>query len=243
MIRVAVPVYNAERWIAGCLTSILAQTVRDCTVVAVNDASTDATGWILDSIAAADERLTVLHRPRNAGALANLVLAFAAQMPADDDICLTVDGDDRLLTPRAFELVSDAHAAGAKLTYGNFIQSNGHTSWVEPYPEHVKKGRAYRAWKWWATHLRTFRYRLWRHLTAADLVDPETGRTWSTAWDCAMMLPMLEMCRPEQVACIMTPLYWYNAGNPISDHRKDAEGQRRTGDRIFAMPQREMLPW
>lgn len=79
MIRVAVPVYNAEEWITGCLLSILAQSVPDFTCVVVDDGSTDATGRMLARLGGVDDRLTVLRRATNAGALQNLLTAFAAQ--------------------------------------------------------------------------------------------------------------------------------------------------------------------
>ena len=70
-----VPCYNVERYVAECIGSILAQkTPRTFEVVAVDDGSTDSTGAILDSIAAGDVRVRVIHQSnrglsgaRNAG--------------------------------------------------------------------------------------------------------------------------------------------------------------------------------
>lgn len=60
-VTIAVTVHNRERYIAQCLDSILAQTLRDIEVVCVDDASTDGSFSILERYAALDNRIR-LHR-------------------------------------------------------------------------------------------------------------------------------------------------------------------------------------
>ncbi len=47
MLSVIVPIYNAEKFLARCLDSLLEQGVKDYEVVCVNDGSTDGSGEIL----------------------------------------------------------------------------------------------------------------------------------------------------------------------------------------------------
>ena len=47
MLSVIVPVYNAEKFLARCLDSLLEQGVEDYEIVCVNDGSTDGSGEIL----------------------------------------------------------------------------------------------------------------------------------------------------------------------------------------------------
>ena len=78
-VSVIVPVYNAEKYLAQCLDSILAQTLREIEVICVDDGSTDNSGKILDQYAMQDKRMKVLHREdRGYGAAMNAGLDAAA---------------------------------------------------------------------------------------------------------------------------------------------------------------------
>jgi glycosyltransferase involved in cell wall biosynthesis len=62
-ITVIVPARNEHGDVAACLRSLLAQEGVELRVIAVNDHSEDATGRIMDEVAATDPRLTVIHDP------------------------------------------------------------------------------------------------------------------------------------------------------------------------------------
>ena len=97
-LAVILPAYNAENFITECLDSLLNQTFSDFCILAVNDASTDNTGKILENYAAKDARLRVYHLPQNQGEPAVMQFAmdmlnymnveYVARMDADD-ICVT----------------------------------------------------------------------------------------------------------------------------------------------------------
>ena len=50
-VSVIVPVYNCEDYIARCIQSLLAQTLREIEIIAIDDGSTDKSGAILDRYA------------------------------------------------------------------------------------------------------------------------------------------------------------------------------------------------
>ena len=77
-LAVILPAYNAENFLTECLDSLLNQTFSDFCILAVNDASTDNTGKILETYAAKDARLRVYHLPQNQGEPA--VMQFAMDM-------------------------------------------------------------------------------------------------------------------------------------------------------------------
>lgn len=61
-VSIIVPVYNAEKTLDRCITSILNQTYKDFELLLLNDGSTDASGSICDAYAEQDKRIRVLHK-------------------------------------------------------------------------------------------------------------------------------------------------------------------------------------
>lgn len=61
------PVHGVPEYLAECLDSVLGQAAAGTEVIAVDDASPDACGEILDARARADARLKVIHLADNAG--------------------------------------------------------------------------------------------------------------------------------------------------------------------------------
>lgn len=94
---VILPVYNAAKYLEMCLDSLLNQTFSDFIIIAVNDASTDNSGKILDEYASKDSRISVFHFSENKGdpvatqfaleLLRYMNIEFVARMDADD-ICI-----------------------------------------------------------------------------------------------------------------------------------------------------------
>jgi glycosyltransferase involved in cell wall biosynthesis len=66
-VSVIVPTYNSANSVASSLASLFAQTLREIEVIAVNDASTDDSGNILDRLARDEPRLKVVHLTKNGG--------------------------------------------------------------------------------------------------------------------------------------------------------------------------------
>ena len=62
-ISVIIPVYNAEKYIEGCISSIINQSFPDFELILVDDGSTDLSGTLCDSFVTKDNRIKVFHRP------------------------------------------------------------------------------------------------------------------------------------------------------------------------------------
>ena len=62
LISVIVPVYNVEKFLDKCLSSILSQTFTDFELILVDDGSTDGSGEICDRYAESDARVRTYHQ-------------------------------------------------------------------------------------------------------------------------------------------------------------------------------------
>lgn len=62
LVSVIVPVYNVEKYLVGCLESILQQTYSLWECVLVDDGSTDSSGDICDEYSVKDQRFKVVHK-------------------------------------------------------------------------------------------------------------------------------------------------------------------------------------
>jgi glycosyltransferase involved in cell wall biosynthesis len=89
-ISVLMPVYNAERYVARAIESILAQTLGDFEFLIVDDGSKDGSRAIVERYAATDSRIKLVSRP-NTGIVAALnemiersTGELLARMDADD---------------------------------------------------------------------------------------------------------------------------------------------------------------
>lgn len=59
-VSVIIPVYNVEKYLKGCLDSLLAQTFKDYEALCVNDGSTDNSLLILQEYADRDDRIKII---------------------------------------------------------------------------------------------------------------------------------------------------------------------------------------
>ena len=106
LVSVVIPAYNAERWVAECIGSVVAQTYPHWECILVDDGSTDGTLAQAEGMKeACGGRLTVL-RKANGGAASARNVGLAA---AKGDYVVFVDADD-LMLPRELEFALRAVA-------------------------------------------------------------------------------------------------------------------------------------
>lgn len=73
LVSVFIPVYNGANYIAATLDAVLAQTLTQFEVIAVDDGSSDGSVAILDDYAARDARVRVFRTPVNQGIVAKVL--------------------------------------------------------------------------------------------------------------------------------------------------------------------------
>lgn len=67
LVTVVVPVYNVEKYVEKCITSIVEQTYKNLEIIIINDGSSDNSPKICDEFAKIDSRIKVIHK-KNEGA-------------------------------------------------------------------------------------------------------------------------------------------------------------------------------
>ncbi|MBV7405199.1 poly-beta-1,6-N-acetyl-D-glucosamine synthase [Enterobacter sp. ENT03] len=93
LVSVIVPCYNEEHNVAETIESVLNQRYKNIEVIAVDDGSTDGTGFILNQLAKQHLRLRVIHLAHNQGKAIALKTGVAA---AKSEWLVCIDGDAKL---------------------------------------------------------------------------------------------------------------------------------------------------
>lgn len=99
VVTVLMPVYNADRFVAETVETVLAQTFRDFEFLIINDGSTDRSLEILQGYASRDPRIRLVSRP-NTGYVAALNEGLGLNR---SEFLARIDADD-LADPRRLEL-------------------------------------------------------------------------------------------------------------------------------------------
>jgi CDP-glycerol glycerophosphotransferase len=128
LISVIIPVYDVADYLPGCLDSVLGQPGADVEVIAVDDASSDGGGKLLDERAAADSRLRVIHLKSNAGPghARNVGLETAA-----GEYVWFIDGDDQLADGALAAIRARLAAPGVSGRGPDVLL----VDWVSSYPD------------------------------------------------------------------------------------------------------------
>ena len=92
LVTIIVPVYQAEKYVAYCIESILAQDYNHWELILINDGSTDCSGDLCDAYAMIDPRIHVYHQTNQGVSVAR----NKGLQKAKGDYLLFVDADDCL---------------------------------------------------------------------------------------------------------------------------------------------------
>lgn len=130
-VSVIVPVHNTAQYLAECVHSITAQTLRDLEIILVENASTDNSLELCSQIAATDERIRVLHIDH-----ADLSTARNEGVKvATGEYIGFVDSDDTIRP----EMYEDMYTLAVKNNLGlvncNFVRTFDKRKPKYPYPE------------------------------------------------------------------------------------------------------------
>jgi len=223
------PTYNTAPYIEKCVMSVLNQTYRKFDHLTIDDCCTDGTTEILLSILTNYKGNNFfVHRNivRRESPLGNFALGIELFSGDDEDIIVTVDGDDWLYDNGVLEYLNEVYQdPDVWMTYGSFISASGK---IQGMCRQVKDTRTYRRRDVWVTsHLRTIKRKLWNKIKKTDLLD-KNGKYYVYYPDIAYMFPAIEMAGLKHSRFIDKVLYVYNDLNPLcsAEDWKSGEGRR-----------------
>lgn len=120
---------NLEAVIGAALPVLAAASPDGATILVVDDNSPDGTGAIADRLAAADDRIRVLHRPGKGGLGPAYLAGFAAALEGGAGYVLEMDSDFSH-DPADLARILGAAQDGADLALGSrYVRGGGITDW------------------------------------------------------------------------------------------------------------------
>lgn len=239
MFRVITTCYNAGKYIERCLKSLQAQKRQDWVCYVLDDLSTDNSRDIVSKIAWNDSRIILIKNSKKTFQVGNYQKIMCRPDIESEDICLTLDGDDWLPDENVLDRLAEAYDAGAWMTYGQFLQWDGHNHSLGFAASPVLWDNL-RMERYTTTHLRSWKAFLWRKIKDEDLRRAD-GSAIRAGGDTAFMYPMLEMAGPYRACYIPYPMYIYNVETPDNVHKHSLEEQHETANEIRRRPPYERL--
>ena len=240
---IVIPSYNNALWYAQNLKSIFKQKYSNYRIIYIADGcgspNYDGTAELVEQYIAThhmEDKVTLIKNYERRGALYNLY--HAIHSCDDDEIIITVDGDDALAHDQVLAALNDFYTdKDIWLTHGSFIEyPTGAHRWSENIPAHIINSNEFRSFKC-ASHLRTFKAWLFKEIKEEDL--KYNGEFYTMTWDQAIMFPMCEMAGERQI--FLDIVYVYNVANQINDCKVNAQLQRDLEKHIRAMPKYSKL--
>lgn len=109
-VTVVIPVYNAEKYLRKCVSSVQNQTYKNLEIILIDDGSKDDSSNICDELQHSDNRIKVIHKENEgAGKSRNIGIEMAT-----GEYILFVDSDDfvkRTLVEKCLKAISGESAA------------------------------------------------------------------------------------------------------------------------------------
>lgn len=123
MVTFIIPAYNAEKYIADAIESILAQSVSDWRMIIVDDGSSDATLKMAEQYASEDDRICVIHCDTPSGS--PFIPRKIGIEHASTPLVAPLDADDRIEPDYLENLLAVMNDSGADAVYPMMYEWKG----------------------------------------------------------------------------------------------------------------------
>ena len=235
--KIIVPFYNVEKWIKFCIRSIKIQNYKNFQCMLVNDKSTDNTVDIIQKEIEKDGRFKLYSKAENTGALGSIYQGIEESSASDEDVIVILDGDDWFYNKESLSVLAQRYEESkCWMTYGSYVEyplgKSGKFS--QQIPEEIIEKQLFRESEWMSSHLRTYKYKLWRRIKKEDLLNSE-GKFYPMAADLPTMFPMLEMSG-KRSQYIKDTLMVYNRTNPNNEDKVNHQLQLSIENEVRLKP-------
>lgn len=218
---IVTPFYNVQEWVRYCVRSVDRQKYDNYEHYLIDDLSTDQTCEIIEKEISKNNNIRLIRNTDKKYALKNIYDTLEDIKPDDNDIIVILDGDDWLANVNVLGRLDEIYnKEDCWMTYGSYMEypSNTVGKFSKQIPDHVIEQKSYRKSPWMSSHLRTFRYKLWKNIDKEDFIYSQTGNFVKAAWDLAFVFPMLEMAG-HRAKYVKDILYIYNRQNPLNEDK------------------------
>lgn len=138
-LSILVPIYNVEKYLAQCLSSLVEQTLPEIEIICINDGSTDQSLSIVQEFARKDPRIVIIDKPNSGyGDSMNLGLK-----KAHGEYVGILESDDWIIPDAFATLYQAAKKANADVVKANYYKfrtlKNGDVATVTKVDEITKR--------------------------------------------------------------------------------------------------------
>lgn len=228
-----IPFRNVATFIQDCANSLLAQSYANWIAVFCDDASTDGT---INNIPK-DSRFIIKQNKERITALPNIHYGIVESNLNDEDIICILDGDDFLVRRDAIDIINKLYQDQTLLTYGQYVWPNGQFGHCRAYTK--EEFEDIRGGHYWASHMRTFKYKLYKELLRQDTelscYKDSNNNFYTITYDVAIMTPLMEIAGFDRVKFNPEPVYMYRI-HQQNDHFVNPNLQKSVEAEIFAKP-------
>ena len=230
---IIIPFRNVKDYINQCAMTIKNQKYKNWVAIFCDDESSDGTTNNIPK----DSRFKIRRNEKRITALPNIHYGIVDSNLQDEDVICILDGDDFLIRPDALDIINNLYQDETLLTYGQYVWPNGQIGHCIPYTNQTFD--KLRTGGYWASHMRTFKYKLYKELLNQDpnleCYKDKNGNFYTITYDVAIMTPLMEIAGFEKVKFNPEPLYYYRV-HQQNDHFVDPTLQKSVADEIFNKP-------
>lgn len=240
--KLIVTVHDAGDYLEKCLESIASQK-EHCDVCIVDDASKNPQRSLINKYCTKYGWQSIF-QTSNSGPLHSRIAGMNKICTSNSDIVVLIDGDDALVPKIVLGELRRMYGSGTQpvVTYGRYkrvsasdglglANESAEKQFQSSYDStefinNIADSNTWRDVSYRFSHLKTFRYGLFKQINVADLQD-DAGDYFRSATDVAIMIPLLEMAG-RRVKCSKQILYLYTSNHPLSLHMNEvtARGQK-----------------